>query len=96
MAGAVGEIGQRDGVGSAARFQNAKAVAVDSKGNVYVADDGNKNIRKITPTGAVKTLRDPHRDSPFIRPVAVAVDEKGSIYVADGDGFSILVGKPAK
>ena len=96
LAGSAGEIGTTDGVGSTARFQNPKGIAVDSKGNVYVTDDGNKNIRKITPTGVVKTLRDPHRDSPFIRPVAVAADDKGNLYVADADSFSIVVGKPAK
>jgi DNA-binding beta-propeller fold protein YncE len=97
LAGAADEIGTTDGVGSTARFQNPKAVAVDSKGNVYVADDGNKNIRKIRPTGMVKTLRDTHSsDSSSIEPVAVAVDDKGAVYVADQKSSRIIVAKPAK
>ncbi len=62
---------------------------------MYVADDGNKNIRKITPGGVVKTLRDVHNESPFDDPVAVAVDDKGWIYVADQRSSTIAVGKPA-
>jgi NHL repeat len=54
------------------------------------------NVRKITPGGAVKTLRDIRNESPFIKPVAVAVDDKDQIYVADEDGFRIVAGKPTK
>ena len=61
-----------------------------------MADNGDKNIRKITPAGMVTTLRDVHDESPFIKPVAVAVDDKGLIYVADQNAFNIVVGKPAK
>jgi DNA-binding beta-propeller fold protein YncE len=95
-AGSPDQIGSTDGTGSATRFNNPRDVAVDSGGNVYVADDGNKNIRKITPAGMVQTLRDAGNESSFVKPVAVAADDKGRIYVADEDGFSILVGNPAK
>ncbi|HVF70432.1 MAG TPA: NHL repeat-containing protein [Chthoniobacterales bacterium] len=95
LAGSEEDIGTTDGVGPAARFQNPKAVAVDGKGNLYVADDGNRNIRKITPEGRVKTIRD-RGGFKFKSPVAVAVDDKGWIYVADDDEFRIIVGKPAR
>src|SRR5262245_48136469 len=42
--------------GSAARFWHALSVAVDSAGNVYVAEWANHSIRKVTPAGAVTTL----------------------------------------
>ena len=42
--------------GSAARFWNPMAVAVDSAGNVYVAEQANNSISKVTPAGAVTTL----------------------------------------
>ena len=61
-----------------------------------MADDGNKNIRKITPGGVVKTLCGVHDESAFVKPVAIAVDDKGSIYVADENASNIVVGKPAK
>src|SRR5205809_2529091 len=43
-------------VGDAARFYNPNSVTVDSGGNVYVADQWNFTIRKVTPAGVVTTL----------------------------------------
>ena len=56
LAGNPGVSGTANGVGSAAQFEWPQGVAVDSSGNVYVADTGNSTVRKITPAGAVTTL----------------------------------------
>jgi len=40
--------GYADGIGAAAKFNWLTGVAVDSAGNVYVADFGNHSIRRIT------------------------------------------------
>ena len=42
-----GIAGHRDGLGTAATFDLPTGVAVDSSGNLYVADLGNNRIRKI-------------------------------------------------
>ena len=43
--------GQADGTGSQATFLYPMGVAVDSLGTVYVADNNNHKIRRITPAG---------------------------------------------
>lgn len=93
LAGLAGSSGSADGVGNAARFNNPLGVAVDSGGNVYVADTNNSTIRKITSAGVVSTLAG-LAGSPgsadgagatarFFQPGSVAVDSAGNIYVAD-------------
>jgi sugar lactone lactonase YvrE len=80
LAGLAGNGGSTDGTGSAARFADPWGVAVDSAGNVYVADSGNHTIRKMTPGGVVSTLAGQAR---FSGPHSVAVDTTGNVYVAD-------------
>ena len=48
--------GSADGTGSVARFNETESVAVDSSGNVYVADTANNTIRMITSAGVVTTF----------------------------------------
>ena len=71
--------GYTNATGPAAQFNRPTGVTVDSAGNVYVADTGNQNIRKITPDGVVSTLA----SNVFYEPYSVAVDSAGNVYVAD-------------
>jgi len=90
--------GFRDGTGTSARFHTPHGMAVDSSGNVYVADDDNHRIRKITAAGVVSTLAGSgtggHRDgtgtaAQFNRPYGVALDTSGNVYVADSHNHRI-------
>jgi hypothetical protein len=93
LAGTPGVAGSADGIGAAASFNGPVGVATDSTGNVYVADMGNRTIRKITPTGMVSTLAGAKEingsadgtgtATSFSRPLGVATDSTGNVYVTD-------------
>lgn len=48
--------GSADGTGTGARFYQPEGIVRDSSGNLYVCDDANRTIRKITPAGVVTTF----------------------------------------
>lgn len=105
LAGLAGTPGSINGTASGARFNRPKGVAVDSSGNVYVADTTNHLIRKITSTGAVTTLagsagtpgsgNGTGTAATFRSPEGVAVDSTGTVYVADTANHTIRKITPA-
>ena len=51
-----GTAGSANGTGTAAYFNNPKGITSDGAGNLYITDNGNNLMRKITPAGIVTTL----------------------------------------
>jgi sugar lactone lactonase YvrE len=56
LAGFAGKTGSADGAGRNARFSYPWGIAIDRKGNLYVADSGNNAVRRVTPAGVVATV----------------------------------------
>jgi len=71
-------LGQTNGTGTNASFWNPQGIAIDSTGNIYVADTSNGLVRKITFTGVVTTLA-----SGFFEPVGITVDPTGIVYITE-------------
>ena len=63
-----------------ARLSGPRAVAVDAAGNVYVADTGNNQVRRIDPLGTITTV---DTGNALSGPRGVAVDRAGNVYIAD-------------
>jgi sugar lactone lactonase YvrE len=81
------------GAATGAQLFQPEAVAVDSTGNVYIADPGASRVRKIT-SGVITTIAGtgtagytgdsgPATSAEIGWPAALAVDTLGNVYIAD-------------
>jgi sugar lactone lactonase YvrE len=93
LAGQAGVKGSADGSGTAATFNNPTNIATDAAGNLYVTDDINSTVRKITPAGRVTTLAGKAGQQSsangtgsaarFDGPHGIACDATGNVFVSD-------------
>ncbi len=80
-----------DGSGSNARFNFPVGIAVAKDGTIFVADEFNHRIRKITPAGVVSTFagttpgftNGTGTNARFSNPRGIAIDTEGTLYIAD-------------
>jgi DNA-binding beta-propeller fold protein YncE len=75
-----GSFGTGDG-----QFNGPRLIAVDSSGNVYVADTANNRIQKFTSTGSFLSKWGSlgTGDGQFDWPTGIAVDSSGNVYITD-------------
>ena len=73
------------GTSGGGTFQAAAGIAVDSSGNIYVADLGANVVRKFSSTGtSIGTIGSSGSgNGQFSSPVGIAIDSGNNLYVAD-------------
>jgi TonB family protein len=82
------------GAAVSARLNLPVSVAVDTRGNLYIADAGNHSVRKVTPGGNITTIAGngspgfkgdggPAASAQLHTPSGLVVDAAGNLYIAD-------------
>ena len=90
--------GSIDGTAISARFNAPYGIAVDTSGNIYIADRNNDKIRKISSNGMVSTIAGSGTtgfmdgigtSTKFSAPDGIFVDATGVVYVGDSNNNRI-------
>ncbi|MDB5098723.1 MAG: repeat containing protein, partial [Cyanobacteria bacterium RYN_339] len=87
-----GELGDQDGPALQAKLHRPTCLALDAAGNLYIADDTNLKLKKLTPAGLVSTLAGSGKEgaadglgaaASFGAFRALAAKPDGTLYVLD-------------
>ncbi|MFI9357799.1 NHL domain-containing protein [Streptomyces lydicus] len=89
-----------DGPAAAAELNCPYGVAVDSTGNLYIADTDNHRVRQVTPDGQIRTVAGtgtpgfsgdggPAATAQLNSPYGVAVDGAGDLYITDAENHRV-------
>ncbi|MDE0628041.1 MAG: hypothetical protein OXH99_16725 [Bryobacterales bacterium] len=93
--------GGDSGPATDANLNSPAAVAVASDGTIFIADRGNRRIRKVDAAGVITTVAGtgeygdarpgiPANESPLGWIVDVAVDSRGRVYIPEAAAFRVL------
>jgi sugar lactone lactonase YvrE len=87
------------GPATSSHLSSPSAVAVDSAGNMYIADTNNNVIEKVSPSGSLSIFAGtgtaglptagPATSSELSGPNGVAVDSSGNVYISDGNNLDV-------
>jgi hypothetical protein len=101
-AGATGD----GGLATSAELTDPEDAVTDLSGNVYIADEGNCQVRKVTPAGIISRFAGtgtcgfsgnggPATNAELSEVFGVAADASGNVYIADGDNNEVRVVSPS-
>jgi uncharacterized protein (TIGR03437 family) len=84
------------GLATSGQLNNPTGVAVDSAGDIYIADNGNSRVRQVSATGIITTVAGNGNGGSSgdggpaaaagLSPTGVTVDAMGNLYISDGWG----------
>lgn len=87
-----------NGPATSAKLDYPTCVVVDHSGNIYIADEQNRRVRKINTAGIITTIAGggsgvgdggPATSAALQAPYGIALDDTGNIYIGDRDDYRV-------